>query len=336
MTEDRPRRSTLSDVAAVSGVSKATVSRVLNGRSGVAVETRDRVRELLDSHGYKVRGGAEPSGLIELAFSPLSTAWVIDTMRGIEEVASAEGIALVITVTGDLHSPAPDWIDGVIRRNPVGVVLLFSDLPDAHKNLLRLRGIPFVIVDPTGDPAADVQSVGSGNWSGGLLATRHLIELGHRDIALINGPDDMLCSRARTSGYISALEEAGLPVRRDLIVSGRFEREDGILLGRRLLELDHPPTAIFAASDMSAFGVYESARKLGLRIPEDVSVVGYDDIEAAQWVGPPMTTVRQPILEMAEEATRVLLRMSKGQASDNLHIELATRLVVRESTAPRS
>ena len=135
---------------------------------------------------------------------------------------SRHGLSVVLTESGSRHAPGPDWIEGVLRRRPVGVVLVFSDLAPEYRERLRSRAIPFVIVDPAGDPSPDVPSVGSANWSGGLMATRHLIELGHRRIAAITGPDDMMCSLARVDGYRSAMNSAGLPIDPDWIRFGDF------------------------------------------------------------------------------------------------------------------
>jgi LacI family xylobiose transport system transcriptional regulator len=324
---------TLSRVAHDASVSMSTVSKVLNGRAGVSDATRARVEELLHSHGYNRRsspGNLAP--LVELVFDVLDSAWAIEIIRGVERVARANGLSVVLTESGNRHTPGPEWIDGVMQRRPVGVILVFSDLSPDHKRQLRTRNIPFVVVDPAGDPAPDVPSIGSANWSGGLAATRHLIELGHRRIAMITGPDDMMCSRARVSGYRSALEAAGIPVVEELIVPGDFRRETGIERGTELLSMIDPPTAIFAGSDLQALGVYEAARELGVDIPGDVSVVGYDDLQISRWVGPPLTTIRQPLTEMAEEATRLVLRLRTAKPDENLRLDLATSLVVRSST----
>lgn len=326
-------RATLAAVAEEAAVSMSTVSKVLNGRSGVAQATRLRVEHLLREQGYNRRGGAQSAALIELVFSALGTEWAMEIIRGVERVARENNMSIVLTQSGDRHSPGPEWIDGVLRRRPVGVILMFSDLSEDYKGQLRIRNIPFVVIDPAGDPAPDVPSVGSANWSGGVLAARHLIELGHREIAMITGPDDMMCSRARVSGFRSALESAGIPFREDMVVPGEFRREDGIVRGRELLSRRRRPTAIFAGSDVQALGVYESARELGLEIPADLSVVGYDDLQIAQWAGPPLTTVRQPLSEMAEQATRLVIRLRNDMQNDSLRVELATDLVVRGSTA---
>jgi LacI family xylobiose transport system transcriptional regulator len=199
---------------------------------------------------------------------------------------------------------------------------------------LQTRGIPYVVVDPTGEPVHDTPSVGATNWSGGLAATRHLLGLGHRRIGLITGPVEILCSRARLDGYRAAMDEAGVPIDPALIRNGRFHVQEGVEHGRALLRLPDPPTAIFAGNDLQAFGVYQAAREARLHIPEELSVVGFDDLPVAEWVGPPLTTVRQPLAQMAVTAARLVLAMARGEQPSQTRLELATELIVRDSTAP--
>jgi LacI family xylobiose transport system transcriptional regulator len=331
---DPAARVTLQDIAEQAAVSLATVSKVLNGRADVAAATRGRVEDLLSLHGYRRRGTPTSSSLIELVFHELESAWSMEIIKGVEDVARAAGFSVVLTESGSRHAPAADWIDGVLQRRPVGVVLVFSAIPDQYREVLKARSIPFVIIDPAGDPTPDVPSVGSANWSGGLMATRHLIELGHRRIAVISGPDDMMCSHARIDGFRSAMTAAGLPIDSDWIRFGDFHTSGGRLHGQDLLDRDDRPTAIFAGSDLQALGVLEAMRQLGLRAPDDVSIVGYDDIPLATWVSPRLTTVHQPLRRMAEEATRLVIRLREGVETGVTRLDLATDLVVRESTAP--
>ncbi len=327
-------RVTLSAVAAEAGVSLSTISKVLNGRADVAPGTRARIEQLFEQYGYTRRAGAtQRSTLLEVVFHELESPWALEIIRGAESAARARGMSVVLTESGSRHAPGPEWIEGVLRRRPVGVVLVFSDLPTEYRAMLRSRGIPFVIIDPAGDPSPDVPSVGSANWSGGLMATRHLIDLGHRRIAAITGPEDMMCSHARIDGFRSAMTAAGIPIEGDWVRYGDFTTTGGQRHGRDLLERDDRPTAIFAGSDLQALGVLEAVRALGLRVPEDLSLVGYDDIPLTQWVSPRLTTVRQPLRRMAEEATRLVLRMSQGPLESVPRMDLATSLVVRESTA---
>lgn len=330
---DTPRV-TLAEIAAEAGVSLATMSKVLNGRTDVAPATRDRLEEHLKRHGYRRRNSSQRNEVVELVFHELEPSWSMEVIEGVEEVAHSAGLSVVLTVSGDRHAPSADWIDGVLRRRPVGVILVFSDIESRYREKLRSRGIPFVIVDPAGDPSPDVPSVGSANWSGGLMATRHLIELGHRRIAAITGPEDMMCSLARVDGYRSAMNAAGLAIDPELIRFGDFHPGGGERHARDLLALPDPPTAFFAGSDLQALGVIAAGSAAGLRVPDDLSVVGYDDIALARWMSPQLTTVHQPLRRMGEEATRLALRLADGATADTLRMDLATHLVVRGSTAP--
>jgi LacI family xylobiose transport system transcriptional regulator len=336
-TDEAPSRVTLHELADEAGVSLSTVSKVLNGRSDVAASTRQRVEAILDAHGYQRRVGLpNRNTFIELVFPDLDTVWAMEILRGVENIAKPRGLSVVVTETGTRHAPAPDWVAGVLRRRPVGVVLVFSDLADDAKAQLRSRAIPFVVVDPAGDPASDVPSVGSANWSGGLAATRHLIELGHTRIAAITGPDDMMCSHARLDGYRSAMNTAGVAVDESLVAYGNFHVDGGRDHAKVMLARLDRPTAIFAGSDLQALGVLDAARSLGIQVPAQLSIVGYDDLQLAQWTSPALTTVHQPLTLMAEEAARLVVRMSEEDLHDIPRVDLATRLVVRESTAAPS
>ncbi|MFJ9823107.1 LacI family DNA-binding transcriptional regulator [Streptomyces sp. NPDC101160] len=329
------RAATLAEIAREAGVSAPTVSKVLNGRADVAPATRERVEELLHRHGYRRRGGGrQVSPLLELVFHELESAWAVEVIRGVENAVRDEGLSIVLSESAGRLSPGQSWVDGVLARRPTGVVLVLSGLERAQREQLAGRGIPFVVMDPAGDPGQDVPAVGTTNWDGGLAATRHLIDLGHRRIGLIGGPARMMCSRARTDGYRAALDMAGLPYDPELVRAGDFHHESGRRIGLELLALADRPTAVFAGNDLQALGLYEAARELGLRIPEDLSVVGFDDLPLARWVGPPLTTVRQPLTEMAETAARLAIDLARGVRPGTLRVDLATSLVERSSTAP--
>ncbi|MFI9383283.1 LacI family DNA-binding transcriptional regulator [Kutzneria sp. NPDC052558] len=324
---------TLAEIAKAAGVSTPTVSKVLNGRSDVAPATRARVEELLHRHGYRRRAGGPPSRLFDLVFHELESAWAMEIIRGVENVAREEKLNVVLSEAADRHSPGQSWVDGVLARRPTGVVLVLSDLDAAQRAQLASREIPFVVLDPAGDPAEGVPAVGANNWHGGLNATRHLLDLGHRRIGVITGPSGMLCSRARLDGYRAALETAGVPLDPKLVREGDFHTEAGYSCGRDLLSRPSRPTAVFAGNDLQALGVYEAARELGLTIPDDLSVVGFDDLPLARWVGPPLTTVRQPLVAMAETAARLAVRLGRGEQPASTRVDLATSLIVRHSTA---
>lgn len=334
---DSRERVRLSDIADEAGVSVATISKVLNGHGDISPATRARIEGLLTARGYVRRSQRErpPGGLIELVFHEFEASWSMEIIAGVQEVAKEQGLAVVVTESGGAHSLGEQWIEGVLRRRPAGIVLVASAVLARQRARLAARGIPSVVVDSAGDPPADVPSVGSANWAGGLAATRHLLELGHRRIAAITGPSDMLCSFARLDGYRSAMATAGLDVDPLWVRFGTFHVDFGRDAAREILTLPDRPTAVFAGNDLQALGVYDAARERGLRVPEDLSVVGYDDIAPARWVSPALTTVHQPLRRMGVEAARMLLDPSARTAAGGVaRVELATHLVVRASTAP--
>ncbi|MCA2226061.1 LacI family DNA-binding transcriptional regulator [Nonomuraea aurantiaca] len=326
---------TIAQLAELAGVSTATVSKVVNGRSEVAPETRALVEGLIREHGYRrQRRRDSPAALVELVFHALEGDYPIEIIKGVERVAQEHDLALVLSQLRHHHVPGRSWIEGVMRRRPSGVIAVFSSLTDAQCHQLASRDIPLVLLDPSGEPGHQVPSVGAGNWNGGLSATRHLLQLGHRRIGIITGPDYALSSRARLDGYRAALDMAGVPIDPDLIRAGDFLIEGGLAQAHRLLRLPDPPTAIFACNDGQATGVYGAAYERGLRIPDDLSVIGFDDLPPMRWAIPPLTTIRQPLTEMAAAATRMLVALTHGETVPQNRIELATELVVRGSTGP--
>jgi DNA-binding LacI/PurR family transcriptional regulator len=331
----KPGSATIADVAELAGVSVPTVSKVINGRADVTPETRLRVEAAIRKHGYqRSNAPARSAPLLEVIFHELESEWALEIVRGVERVAGKHQLAVVLSEMQGRRTPGRSWIEGVLARRPAGVIAVFSDLSESMRTQLRTRGIPFVVVDPTGEPLHDTPSIGATNWSGGLAATRHLLALGHRRIGVICGPESVLCSRARLDGYRAAMDEAEVPIDQRLIRYGNFHVQDGVKEGRALLRLPDPPTAIFAGNDLQALGVYQAAREARLHIPEDLSVVGFDDLPVATWVGPPLTTVRQPLIQMAMAGARLALRLAHGEHPSQTRVELATELVVRESTAP--
>ena len=325
------RRVTIAHIADAAGVSVPTVSKVVNGRHDVAPETRERVERMLQEHGYRRPARENPNAsLLDVVFNELESPWAMEIIKGVEEVARENELGVVLSAQEGPGALGRSWVDAVASRRSAGLILVVSEVTQEQIARLNARSIPFVVVDPAGEPAPGVPSVGATNWNGGLSATRHLLELGHTRIGMIGGPPDMLCSRARVDGYRAALETAGLQVDQNLIRWGTFHVEAGFEQGTDLLNQPDPPTAIFAGSDLQAFGVYEAARQRGLEIPTQLSVVGFDDLPMARWVGPPLTTIRQPLTEMAATAARLVL----GQGEDR-RVELATTLVVRQSTRER-
>ncbi|CAL9624441.1 LacI family DNA-binding transcriptional regulator [Streptomyces sp. enrichment culture] len=332
---DAGSRVTITEIARQAGVSVPTVSRVVNGRSDVSPQTRARVEDLLRRHGYRRRPASSPTrpALLDLVFNQLGSPWAVEIIRGVEEEAHTAGVGTVVSAIHGRSGDAREWVRGLRARASDGVILVTSALSSLHEELSVL-GVPLVVVDPDGSPGLDVPTIGAANWSGGLAATQHLLSLGHRRIGLIAGPPRLLCSRARLDGYRAALEGAGVTPDEELVVPGDFRPEAGYAGCRALLDLPEPPTAVFAASDQMALGAVEALRGRGLRVPQDMSVVGFDDLPEVRWSAPPLTTVRQPLADMGALAVRTVLRLTRGEQPDSPRVELGTDLVVRASTAP--
>src|SRR4051812_15321931 len=240
------RRVTIAHIADAAGVSVPTVSKVVNGRADVAPGTRARVEQMLREHGYKRPTPANPhASLLDVVFNELESPWAMEIIKGVEEVARENDLGVVLSAQEGPGALGRSWVDAVASRRSAGLILVVSELTQDQIARLNARSIPFVVVDPAGEPAPGVPSVGATNWNGGLSATRHLLELGHRRIGMIGGPPEMLCSRARVDGYRAALETAGLTVDPDLIGWGTFHVEAGFERGSGPPSPHEPPAPHF-------------------------------------------------------------------------------------------
>jgi LacI family transcriptional regulator len=319
------------------------VSKVVNGRTDVGPATRARIESLLNEHEYvgPRRDGTRSTGAptVELVFEGKLNAYGAEIIQGVLDVAAGSSVAVALSARPPGHGDTPPervtaWARDLASAGRRAVIAVVSDLSAWDLSALVRAHLPLVVIDPLNMPQARVTSVGSTNFTGGLVATQHLLGLGHRRIAFVGGLLSAACNQARMHGYRAAMEAAGAPVPDPYVRTGHFRYEDGVALGALVLDLPEPPTAIFAASDETAAGVIEAARARGLRIPEDLSVVGFDDTQVARIASPPLTTVRQPLREMGGVALRTALRLAAGEKLESHHVELATELVVRSSTAP--
>jgi len=352
------RRPTLEQVAAEAGVSLSTASKVLNGRPGIAAVTRRRVEDAIDRLGYTPstgpRSGTEPRG-VAVVFRTLTDVYALRVLEGVLAAGREHGVEVLVDVTHGPDGPggpgghgdpaaagqargapplSPAWIRAQATRRRAGVVLVTSAVTAEQRELLRAHGLVAVHVDPP-DPTDDsTVSVGSTNFLGGMQATRHLLELGHRRIGFAGGAATFQPSAERLHGYLSALRAGGGDVDDALVRARAHSVEAGQRMGDELLDLPRRPTAVFAASDSIALGVVTAASRRGLRVPQDLSVVGFDDTSATVAAAAALTTVRQPVVEMGRVALRTLLQLDRGERIDSHHVELATTLVVRDTTAP--
>ncbi|WP_328437912.1 LacI family DNA-binding transcriptional regulator [Streptomyces sp. NBC_00444] len=331
---------TLAVVAREAGVSVPTASKVVNGREDVAPETRRRVTEALDRLGYVRRprfDSARVSGMVDLVLHSLESSWSGAVLHGVEAAAHDAGLEVVVSAGPNrtrVGRPERGWLDKLTARGSSGVLFNLAELTPSQHAWLEQHRIPYVLIDPVLDPPPGVVSVGAANWHGGVTATEHLLSLGHERIAVVAGGTHTMCSSARIAGYRSALVTAGIRQRPEYVRHAGFDQGAARRRTLELLDLPEPPTAVFVCSDRMALGVYEALAERGLSVPYDLSVVGFDDLPEARWTTPALTTIRQPLSEMAATALRLLVRMMEGDRPESTRTELSTRLVQRESTAP--
>ena len=329
------RRVTIFDVAREAGVSYATVSRVVNNKNSILADKRARVLAAMERLGYvpnmqarRLAGGR--SQVVGLVLHDVWNSYAVEVLRGIDEELAATGYDLMLYTSRNRMANESAHVATLTQGLAEGVLLLLPKDLGAYVDTLRQQHFPYVLVDHEG--IGDIgPAVGATNRQGGHDATRYLLDLGHRRIGHVTGALELGCARDRLDGYRAALAERGLAVDPDLIREGDFYKPRAYAAALELLDLPKPPTAIFASNDVSALGVMEAARDHGLRIPTDLSVVGFDDIPQAEHAHPALTTVRQPLEEMGRVAARLLLTAIRDPERTHTRVELPTDLIVRAS-----
>jgi LacI family transcriptional regulator, galactose operon repressor len=329
---------TIRDIAELAGVSIATVSRAVNGRGDVAEETRALVRRIARQHGYTAKRDARGlstgrTGLIGVTLPVIHPTYFSAIVASVAEALDEHDMRIVLCPTQHQHDREISLLQRLMHGTTDGAILVLPE--ESSRELLALvrRGYRCVVVDPGEQPEEDVPTVSAAHSAGADQAVRHLLDLGHRRIAAITGPRGRMATEERLRGYRAAMAGAGVLPDPRLVAESNFVVEGGFEAASRLLALPDPPTAIFAFNDPLAIGAMQAARSRGLRIPDDVSIVGFDDTTEAAFVTPALTTVRQPLAEMGRMAVSILVRLLDDQAHEHAQVELATRLVVRGSTA---
>ena len=327
----------IADVAAHAGVGVATVSRVLNGRANVRPATRDRVLDAIRTLNYRPSSVARNLSLQRTMVIGALLPWftnpsAVQRVRGIVDGLNGSAYDLMVfdIESEDRQRRAFELFDRGDRAD--GLLVVSTNPPDMEVERINAAGLPCVLVDGV---HPSLPSIAVDDVAGGEMATRHLIELGHRRIALIGDPPPEFrfdWSRDRTRGYEQALSRAGIDVRPEYVREGTRLLHVARGIAAELLALPKRPTAIFAASDTQAFGAIEAARALGIRVPEELSVIGFDDIEVASYVG--LTTVRQPLFESGRRGAELLLRALSGRQVDVRTELLPLELIVRSTTGP--
>ncbi|MBT1175979.1 LacI family DNA-binding transcriptional regulator [Bifidobacterium callimiconis] len=333
------RRILVSDIARMCGVSTTTVSKVINGREDVSDKTRRKVERILEQVGFsKPLASTKITNTIEIVMPHMANNGTIGITRACAMQVKDKAIGITITETGD-DEGTDDALLGLLDRNPLGAVVMMSAVSDQTKSLLASRGIPFVILDPIEEVGEQYCSVSIDNWTAGFNATNHLIRLGHRRIATITGPRTAQSSMARFAGYSAAMGNAGLDWRTMPTASGDYLAEPAYRAACQLLDLpaEKRPTAIFAFNDLSAVCTYKAAYERNIRIPDDLSVVGFDNVYPAKYMAPALTTIDQPFDLMAKKAIAMILEARENNgAVEEPHVILPTRLIVRDSTTAPS
>jgi LacI family transcriptional regulator len=332
-------RATIRDIADLAGVSIATVSRVLNDRPDVAPETRENVLQVVREHGFSTNRGARGlssgrTGMIGLTLPLVADAYFGPMLSGAAEALYERDMRIVLAPTLHEHDREVSLLERLMRGTTDGAILMLPEESVAELLMLQRQGFPFVVVDPREPPPEGIACVAAMHAAGAKEATEHLLALGHRRIGAIAGAPGWYATEERLLGFRAALAGAGILLDPELVVYSDWRIPSGTIAAQQLLALDDPPTAIFGFNDNVAIGALHAAHSRGLTVPDDLSVVGFDDTEPAVIVTPRLTSVRQPLAEMGRTGVSLLMRIIEGQRVDALRMELSTKLVIRESTAP--
>jgi LacI family transcriptional regulator len=338
LTPERPRNVTIVDVARAAGVSYSTVSRVLNGYEFVRESTRQKVLAAADQLGYVANLSARSlaggrSQIIGVVVPGLDNGYIGEIVRGIDEELARVNYDLMLYTTHRRLGKEGQYVSAIANGLADGLLLIVPLVPDEILKALPQIDFPHVMIDQS-EPSNTSMVVDATNWQGAYDGTSYLIGLGHRRIGHITGTPELTSAGERIDGYRAALRDHGIAYDAQLVVEGDFYHGGGMAGAAALLDLPERPTAIFAANDLSALGAMEVIRAHGLRMPEDMSVLGFDDIPHAQIAYPKLTTVRQPLAQMGRVAVRLLLDQIEQPGRPTRRVTLATELVIRDSCAP--
>jgi LacI family transcriptional regulator len=329
------RDPTVRDIAATAGVSIATVSRVLNGQSNVAAHTRGLVRDAVEwlRTNPPPRRGTASDAAVFVRCPYVLTDYFGLIVSSIAETLDLYGQRLVLNA-GEPAQASHPLTDLHQRPGTSGAIVILP--PESTEEIVALRAhnFPFVVVDPRTPLPGNIVAVSAAHFTGARMLTAHLTELGHRRIGVIGGPHEWMASDARLAGHAAALVDVGVLAPPELVRSVQPTIEDGYRAAGDLLDLPDRPTALIGFNDKTAVGALHAALERGLRVPADLSIGGFDDIELSRVTRPPLTTVAQPLQEMGRMAVNLLVRLQQRHKLDALHIDLATDLVVRDSTGP--
>ncbi|MBZ0089842.1 MAG: LacI family DNA-binding transcriptional regulator [Thermoanaerobaculia bacterium] len=332
--------STISDIARLAGVSNRTVSRVINRSSKVGEATRERIQRVIDDLGYRPNAQARGlaggrSYLLGLIYDNPDALFIDEAQRGVLNVCRELGYELVIHPCGETDGLCSEVV-GSVKRSKLDGVIVLPPLSEDHQlaGALAKENVPYVRLAAVALDTAD-RVVVSNERSAVASMAEYLVNLGHRRIGYITGPQGRRSTRERLEGFCDALATLGSPIGEEMIARGAYSFESGIECARALLSMPEPPTAIFASNDDMAAGVIQTATEMGLGVPRDLSVAGFDDSVLATRIRPALTTIRRPVRAMARLAANKLIAAIEGQQTEaRLGVFLDPELVIRDSTRP--
>ena len=327
---------TINDVALIAGVSTATVSRTLSKPESVAKQTRDKVNKAIAQSGYVANQLASnfrrrQSKTIVVLVPNIANSFYAAVIQGIEKVAFENGYRVLLGDTLFRQGRELEYAEMVRQRLADGMICLGRNVPYDERPSVSSTDTPPIVMACEYHGPLPVPSVVIDNLQAAKEMTQYLIEQGHRRIGFISGPDDMPICQARLQGYMDALAQAKIRRTKSLITSGAFVLSEGYKLACKMLSAQNPPTALFCASDEMAIGAMNAAADLGFRVPEDVSIAGFDDMEVAEYCRPALTTVHQPRTEIGEKAMLAMLNLLNGNGSGELRTVLPHQLIIRSS-----
>jgi DNA-binding LacI/PurR family transcriptional regulator len=335
-TSDAPRRTSIKDIARLARVSHSTVSRALSGSRQVSAETSERIRQIADAAGYRASAAARSlvmgrSNTIGVVVTSIADPFVAGVVRGIEDTAEERGYSVFLANSNAEPERELRVARSLEERRVDGIIVTSSRVGAMHVPLMERMHVPVVLLNNQ-HPSEFAHSVLIDNVQASMEATRHLVRLGHQRIAYLGDRFGHQSDTERFTGYRRAMEEAGLGFAPELVVHGDGKPEGGGQAMAHLLALPNRPTAVFCYNDMSALGALPQVRAHGLKVPGDLSVVGFDDLYFCQYLDPPLTTVRQPLRQMGRMAMETLLHLFDGPHS-TYNIKVEGQLIVRQSTA---
>ncbi|MCD4720131.1 MAG: LacI family transcriptional regulator [Desulfobacula sp.] len=328
--------STILDVAKLAGVSTATVSRVINSPETVRVETREKVVRAMKMCNYKYNALArgfvtKQSNTIGLIIPTINNPVFAESTRGVQDFADLKKTQVILGNTYYQYKQEESLVETLREKQVDGLIITTTNLKGIILKTLLDEGFPFVLLYST-VKTGPLSAVGIDNYQGGYRATEHLVKFGHERIGMVAG-NFSISDRSlhRWYGYRQCLKNNGIPYDKDLLAQTDYSLTGGRDSVKQLLSLQNPPTAVFCSNDYLAFGAMKGARELGLNLPEDLSIVGFDDVQIASYVVPGLTTIHQPAYEMGKMGTKLLFQRIKGQAKP-VQLMMESSLIVREST----